>query len=148
MRMRQIFTASFMLLLITMCVEAQPREQQERRRMDPQEFQRRARQEMTRVAEFTSDEETVFFELYTEMREKQRQMGQQVHELKKKEATADNIMKIKKLQVEMAELEQSYYKRILKVIPPEKVWRVMKAEDEFHRRMVRGKRREGKEKGR
>ena len=44
----------------------------------------------------------------------------------------------------MAKLEQDCYKRILKVIPAEKVLKVMKAEDDFHRRMVQGSRRRGK----
>ena len=55
-------------------------------------------------------------------------------------ACAETISKIKRLQVEMAELEESYYKRFLKAIPAEKVMKVMKAEDDFHRRMVRGQR--------
>lgn len=40
----------------------------------------------------------------------------------------------------MAQLEESYYKRILKTVPAEKVFKVMSAEDDFHRRMVQGQR--------
>ena len=40
----------------------------------------------------------------------------------------------------MAEVEQEYYKRILKVVPANKVIKVMRAEDNFHRRMVQNNR--------
>lgn len=114
-------------------------------RMEPKEFQHRIRQELTRVAGFTQEEEEKFFSLYTEMRDKQRQVGRQIHALKKEQPQSakeysSTIARIKQLQVEMSKVEQSYYKRILAAIPAEKVWLVMKAEDEFHRRMVRGKR--------
>jgi hypothetical protein len=36
----------------------------------------------------------------------------------------------------MSKLESDYYKRIIKVVPPEKVLKLMRAEDGVYRRMV------------
>lgn len=144
MNMKKIFLIT-LLSVMQLTLFAQPKDTSGGPRMDPKEFQHRMRQEMTRVAGFTEEEEETFFSLYTEMREKQRLIGRQIHELKKTKPQstkdfANTITRIKQLQVEMSQVERTYYKRIVSAIPAEKVWLVMKAEDEFHRRMVRGKR--------
>ena len=111
-------------------------------RFDPKEFQQRMEAELTRQAGLTPEEAKLFFPLYKEMKEKQRNIGVQIHELKKgqkDDATcAATIARIKQLQVESAQLEQTYYKRLVEAVPASKVFKVMKAEDDFHRRMVQG----------
>ena len=46
------------------------------------------------------------------------------------------IQKIKKLGVEMAEIEAEYYKKLCGAVSPKKVYRAMQAEDRFHRKML------------
>ena len=134
---------TLMLALATMMVAAQPQEQsQDGPRFDPREFQQMVEQMLTKAGDLTDDEAKAFFPLYKEMRQKQRQLVEQIRELKHStpadaKATAATILKIKSLQVDMAEIEQDYYKRILRKVPAEKVFKMMKAEDDFHRRMVK-----------
>ena len=143
--MKQIIITA-MFVLMPMLAMTQPSEQsQDGPRFDPQRFEQMVEQTLTKAGELSPDEARTFFPLYKEMREKQRTMGREVHELKcshpaDAKACSATIAKIKRLQVEMAELEQSYYKRFLRVVSPEKLFRMMKAEDDFHRRMVRGER--------
>ena len=134
-----------MMMFVSLCGWTQPQEPRGDRRFDPAKFQQMVEESLTKAASLNADEAKVFFPLYNEMRQKQREMGKKIHELKKQPLTdakkySETILKIKQLQVDMAELEQSYYKRMLKVVPPEKVFKVMKAEDDFHRRMVQGQR--------
>jgi hypothetical protein len=118
-------------------------------RFNKKEFQQRMEAELTKKAELTPEEAKLFFPIYNELKEKQRGYFHQIHELKKKAggdegAYAATIARIKELQVESAQLEQNYYRRLVEVIPASKVFKVMKAEDDFHRRMVQGPERQRK----
>lgn len=132
-----------MFVLAAAVATAQPEGQpQDAPRFDPQAFQQMVEKELTKAGSLTTEEAQAFFPLYNDMRQKQREMGRQIRDLKcsapaDAKAAAATIMKIKSLQVEMSEIEQDYYKRILRKVPAEKVFRMMKAEDDFHRRMVR-----------
>lgn len=138
---RNIFL--LMLMFMPLLTWAQP--QGGDRPFDPVKFQKMVEESLTKAACFTPEEAKAFFPLYNEMRTKQRELGTQIHNFKKNikgDANAYNetILKIKCLQVQSAQIEESYYKRMLKAVPAEKVFKVMKAEDDFHRRMVRGNR--------
>lgn len=120
------------------------------RRFDPEKFQKMVEESLTKAAALTPEEAKAFFPIYNEMRKKQREMGQQIHELKKAPGIDENaytqtIEKINQMKVDMAKLEQDAYKRLIKAVPAEKVFKVMKAEDDFHRRMVQGRRGNGPE---
>lgn len=134
-----------LMALFTMSLMAQQNSEQGKPRFDPKEFQQRMEEALTRQAELTPDEAKAFFPIYKEMKEKQRGIGVQIHQLKTQckpdeAAYTAAITKIKQLLVESAQLEQSYYRRLLEVVPASKVFKVMKAEDDFHRRMVQGQR--------
>ena len=135
-----------LMALLTISLWAQQNNESGKPRFDPKEFQQRMEAELTRQAGLTAEEAKLFFPLYKEMKEKQRGIGQQIHELKKKcqcedEAVcATTVAKIKQLQVESAQTEQAYYRRLVEVVPATKVFAVIKAEDDFHRRMVQGPR--------
>lgn len=149
--MRKRWLTMALLVCFTIGVVAQNPAHGERK-FDPQKFQQMVEGQLTKDAELTMDEAKAFFPLYNEMREKQRAIGEQIHRLKKEQTAdektcAEKVTRIKQLQVDMAKLEQDYYKRILKVIPAEKVLKVMKAEDDFHRKMVQGSRRREKSGG-
>lgn len=140
---------TLILSLSTVMLTAQPQPQHERPRFDPQKFQQMVERELTQVADLTPVEAKAFFPLYNEMRKKQRELGRQIRILKSTptpddKAYANIIARIMSLKVEMAELEQSYYKRFIEIVPPEKLFKMMCAEDEFHRRMVRGSHRKRK----
>lgn len=141
--MRYLFIA--LISLVPLMGMAQPQGPRGDRQFDPQKFQQMVEESLTKAANLTPEEAKAFFPLYNEMRAKQREMGQQIHQLKQRcagdaKACSSTILRIKQLQVDMASLGKSYYERMLKVVPPEKVFKVMEAEDEFHRRMVQGQR--------
>lgn len=120
----------------------QPKQQQQPR-FDPEQFQQNMLMIITREAGLTPAESQAFIPLYKEMRKEERVMSGKILELKTKKYNAEKeylnaLTKIKSLQVEMAELEASYYKRISKVISAEKMFKLMLAEDRFHRQLVRG----------
>ena len=136
-----------LMALFTISLSAQTPEPG-RPRFDPKEFQQRMEVELTRQAGLSADEAQVFFPLYKEMKEKQRNISRQIHELKMQckqdddAACASAIARIKQLQVESQQMEQTYYKRLVDAVPASKVFKVMKAEDDFHRRMVQGGKRD------
>lgn len=139
------FLMTMFVVAVSLCALAQPNGQKGQPRFDPQKFQQMVEESLTKAASLTADEAKAFFPLYNEMRERQCKMGVQIYELKKNvkgdaKSYAEAIQKINQLKVDMAEVERDTYKRILKVVPAEKVFKVMKAEDEFHRRMVQGQR--------
>lgn len=140
---RTIFLLAMMLCSLTIC--AQPGQQNSAPRFDPQKYQQMIEESLTKAAGLTPDEAKAFFPLYNEMRAKQREIGKQIHDLKKNatcdaKQCAETIQKINQLKVDMAVVEQKYYKRMLNAVPADKVFKVIKADDEFHRRMVQGQR--------
>ncbi len=145
MTLRHIATIAIITLTAASTL-AQP-QPSHRPTMQPREFQHKIRQELTRQADFTAEEADAFFRIYNEMREQQRTLGQEIHQLKQQQPDTDAelstlILTIKQKQVAMAELEHDYYKRLLKAVPPAKLLRAMRAEDDIHRRIVQGRRRE------
>lgn len=138
-----------LLLSLFLCLAIsaqQPQRHAPQQRFNPQEFQQRMEQAITREAGLTTEEATAFFLLYNEMKQKQRELGEQVRTLKNQ--TTNNaaateadyqtaVRRIKQLQVEMAQLEQDYYDRLCRAVPAGKVFKAMQAEDRFHRNMVR-----------
>lgn len=135
-------------LIVVVCAAtlwAQPEPPQRQRHFDPVKFQQMVEEQLTKAADLTSEEAKAFFPLYKEMRGKQRELQKQMRELKRatpadEKDCVEKVTQVKTLQVEMATVEKDYYKRFCTVIPASKVLLVMKAEDEFHRRMIQGAR--------
>ena len=107
------------LILLSVATWAQPAQQQNRQpRFDPQKFQQMMEFELAKAAELTADEAKAFFPLYNELRKKQRDMGMQINQLK---ANAPTDSKGAATAVN-------------------KIIKVMRAEDNFHKRMVQNNR--------
>ena len=137
--LRRATCAILMLMAALTYVQAQPRGE----KFKPEEFRAKLEGYITKEVGLTSSEAKAFFPLFHEMKEKQRDLLDKIFQLKrnslasnatdKEYATA--IQKIKRLEVEKAEVEEQYYKKMCKTIPARKVFLVMKAEDKFHRKM-------------
>lgn len=134
------FILSFSFLLFGIALMAQ---QQQRGKFNPQEFKSKLESYVTAEAGFNSSEAQAFYPIYFEMKGKQRGLQRQIFMLKKNapQTGADKdysiiIQKIKDLGVEMAKLEVTYYKKLCQVVPPQKVYKAMCAEDQFHRKML------------
>ncbi len=135
------------LCLLGACLLALPLGAQEdnRKPFSPQDFVKELESFIVREACLTPSEATAFFPIFHELHDKQRAINWQLRELKKRSLPADAtdmdyyelIREINNLKIESAGLEDSYYKKMCRAIPAQKVHDAMKAEDKFHRRMLR-----------
>ena len=123
-----------------------------RGRFSPKEFRAHLEEYVSKEAGLTASEAKAFFPLFHEMKEKQFKTQDEIFRLKRNAPAgnasdkefANAIQKIKSLEVEKAEAEEMYYKKMCKAISARKVFLVMQAEDKFHRRMINNFNRQGR----
>lgn len=135
-----------LVILVNTNVFAQNPPRHKQPRFNPREYKERMEKFVSKHAEFTQEEASKFFPIFHEMKEKQREIMKQIQQKKfSKPASGasdkefqDVIMDIEKLKIQQAELEESYYKKMCKVVPAKKVFEAMIAEDLFHRNMLQG----------
>ena len=134
---------SLLLLLAPCSLLLTNAQQQQRGKFKPDEFKAKLESYVTAEAGFTQAEAQAFYPIYFEMKGKQRGLQRQIFQLKKNAPQAGDdkdytiiIQKIKDLGVEMAKLEVNYYKKMYAVVSPQKVYKAMCAEDQFHRKML------------
>ncbi|MCR4921042.1 MAG: hypothetical protein K5945_04950 [Bacteroidaceae bacterium] len=140
MNARKIFFVLGLLLIGSMGIMAQHKG---REHFNPDEFKQKMEQHIIQHAKLTPEEAGKFFPIFHEMKEKQHQLQEQIFKLKKEKPSfnatekdfQNAIMSIKSLNVQMAEVEETYYKRMCKAISAKKVYDAMNAEDAFYRRM-------------
>lgn len=140
MNARKIFFVLSLLLIGSIGVAAQPKGKPQ---FNPDEFKQKLEEHIVQNAKLTSEEAAKFFPIFHEMKKKQHELQEQMFKLKKNcpsPNAADKefqsiIMSIKRLNIEMAEVEETYYKRMCKTISAKKVYDAMNAEDAFYRRM-------------
>lgn len=119
--------------------------QEKHERISPQEFSKQMESFIVQEACLSPTEANAFFPIFHEMHKKQRGINWKISELKKRVLPANatdkdysNLIKeINSLKIESAELEETYYKKMCKVVSARKVHAAMQAEDNFHRRMLR-----------
>lgn len=122
-----------------------PQSQQNKNQLpkfDPQEFTKRMEGYIAMKAGLTKEESDKFFPIYREFKEKQRDLTFKQQRLQRekpaKDSDYDNVItQIAKLSVQIAQLEQTYYPKMCKVVPAKKVHAVLQAENDFHRDMIR-----------
>ena len=136
-----------MMAMLTSAL-AQPRGE----RFSPEEFRAHLEEFISKEAGLTASEGKAIFPIFHEMKEKQFKAQDKIFRLKRNgpasnasdKEFANAIQKIKNLEVEKAETEEEYYKKMCKVIPARKVFLMMRAEDKFHRRMLNNFNRQGR----
>ena len=142
--MRRFIYTLCLVLTTSLYTMAQNQENKGDGRFSREDFRARTEAYITKQVGFTPEDAKEFFALYNEMKSKQWEIQKKIFKLKKdnpsnnateKEYSAI-ILEIKRLNVEMAEVEESYYKRICKSVPASKVYAAMKMEDDFHRLML------------
>lgn len=115
-----------------------------KKHFSPQSFVKDMECFIKREANLSKNEADAFFPIFHEMHEKQRVLNREVMELKKKclPTEADDkeyqklVNEVNHLKIESAELENTYYRKMCKVVPAKKVFAAMKAKDKFHRKML------------
>lgn len=115
---------------------------QDKRGFDPKQFEADMEQYITTEAGLTSQEADAFFPLYREMRQEQRdifneeQRDRRFDENSEKECK-EFILANDVRDIKVKQLIQEYHKKFLEVLPATKVWRVLRAEEKFHRNMFK-----------
>lgn len=136
---RQLLLAC--LILTSLSASAQMHKD---KRMSPKEFRAKTEAFIGEKAGFTTEEAQKFFPIYHEMKGEQWKLMMEKGKLKQQKpgfASTDKeyatiINKIKDLNVEIAQIEETYYKRMCKAVPAKKVFMAMQAEDDFHRQAL------------
>lgn len=115
---------------------------QEPKKFDPAQFEADLEQFVTTEARLTPAESAEFFPLYREMRKKQmayfcdHRRWHYVDEADDK-ACADAIRRIDNNDIEIKRLQQAYHEKFLRILPASKVYRIIKAEEKFHRQQFK-----------
>lgn len=115
---------------------------------DPVRFQADLEQFITSQAALSPQSAAQFFPVYRELRRKQMAIFGEMKRFKHIDTTDDKaceeaIKQRDQLGVEMKKLQQTYHERFLQILPASTVFKILKAEDRFHRQYF-GKMQTGK----
>lgn len=127
------------LLLTVLTIGAQRNRE---KKFSPQKFQADLEQFIVKEACLTPSESAAFFPQYNEMKRKQRVVFDKQRRLDRSnpqsEADCRNAIKERdKLDLELKKIQQTYHNKFLNILSARKVFNVLKAEDRFHRRVLR-----------
>jgi len=111
-------------------------------KFSPEKYQADMEQYLAKEAGLTPQEAAAFFPLLREMQKKQRAIyNQMMAESKIKpadeKACKKVIQKRDQVELELKSIQQTYHNKFLSVLPASKVFDVIKAEDQFHRGLLR-----------
>jgi len=137
--MKRLFTTTCLLMLMTIGIQAQ---KEDNEKFSPEKFDAELKAFITKEASLTQQESASFFPIYKEMREKQHQLFERQRKLgKEKPQDEKSCLKIihdrDEVDVELKRVQKTYHERFLEVLSASKVYDIIKAEDRFHRRMMR-----------
>lgn len=126
------------LLLAAVAADAQDNKP----KFSPEKFRAEMEQFITKEACLTPKEAAAFFPVYDEMNKEQRVIFERMRRLGRNKPTdeagcRDAIKQRDKMDVELKKIQQSYHEKFLTVISASKLFDVIKAEEKFHRRMLK-----------
>ena len=137
--MQYRFLALFAMLMI--CIASVAEQPQGRKHPDgfnPKRFQAELEQFITTNACLTPREAAKFFPVYRQMGKKMRMIFDEMRRFRQvnpndNEACAEAIRRQDELDIQLKQLQQEYHSRFMTILPPNKVFSVIKAEERFHR---------------
>ena len=123
------------------------------------EFRKKMELFITEEAGLTPEDAQKFFPIFREMKEKQMKLGHKIKKLKKdpldddddnddddddkdEDEWAEAVIEIEEIKVKQAQIGETYIKRLCRIISGEKVFKALKAEDTFHRQILKNFRKE------
>lgn len=117
---------------------------QGQKRLSPEKFQEQLELFIIKEACLTQQESKSFLPLYREMRSKQKELFDRGKKLCRTKPAGESgcasaIKQQDKIDVELKKTQQTYHNKFLNVLPASKVFEIIKAEEKFHRRMLRKK---------
>lgn len=115
---------------------------QKKNNFDPVKFETDLEQFIASEVGLTPGEASAFFPVYREMRKKQLAYFGEERRLchvdpTDEKACAEAIRKRDKNDIELKVLQQTYHERFMTMLPATKVFRVLKAENKFHRQFFK-----------
>ncbi len=142
MKTKSLFIAALAALFLSLgTAYAQP----ENARFSPSDYKRKLESCLIKEASFTPEEWQKFFPIFHELRDKQRALNQEMHQLKrniKKDTATEKdyrelLDKLYDLKEKVADLESDYVEKMCKAVPASKVYKALNAESRFHRQMLK-----------
>ena len=114
----------------------------QQQRFSPEKYQADLEQYITKEACLTPQEASAFFPLFREMQKKQRALYNKMREdvrIKPTDEAACKkmIQKRDQVELELKSIQQTYHNMFFSVMPASKVFDVIKAEDQYHRGLLR-----------
>ena len=137
---------SILFILFMLCTTLVMQAQPERGKFNPEEFRAKLEEFITKKADLSNTEAQAFFPIFHKMKEEQRTLQTEIFKLKRNSPEENNlsekdyankIQRISELNIKMAQVQESYYTKMYKAVPAQKVYKAMLAEDIFHRMMLR-----------
>lgn len=116
---------------------------------NPIQFERELENYIEQTVRLSPSESAKFFPLYEEMRAKQRVYFQRDKKTRyvnpnDSKACERAVRQHDENELQLKRIQQTYHNKFLKILPANKVYQIIKAEKEFHkkkfRRAVRGRR--------
>ena len=112
------------------------------KQFDPAKFEAELEQHITTQAGLTPQEASRFFPIYREMRKKQMALMGSDRRHKHVDpnddkACAEAIRQHDSKDIEVKELQQAFHNKFLKILPAGKVFRIIRAEEQFHRQVFK-----------
>lgn len=137
--MKQTVIILILQLFMVVSVSAQGGHQ----KFSPEKFDADMEKFVTEQAKLTQQEADKFFPLFREMHKKQRAVYHKIRQATRQQPADDKacettLKECDKLNIELRQIEQSYHQKMMKAVPAKKVYDAIMAENNFHRRMMRG----------
>ncbi|MGN0221781.1 MAG: hypothetical protein ACI4BA_06645 [Prevotella sp.] len=110
--------------------------------MSPHDYQKALIDFIVKEAELNAQEQATFIPLYKKFGAQKRVVFDKRKNLGRKKPQSEKecrevIQQQDKYDLEIKEIEQQYHNKILEKIPANKVYDILKAEDRFHRKMLK-----------
>ena len=129
-------------MMLSLSISAQGFGQQNQQRFSPEKFEADLQEYITKEAKLTPQEAGKFFPVYKEMQEKQRALfARQLELANVKPADEQGCMKVIKesddIDLDLKRIQKNYHARFMEMMSASKVYDILKAEQNFHRRTMR-----------
>ena len=147
--MKRLTSIIFSLVFVLTAVAQEQRPPQQK--FSPERFQADLEQYITKHACLSQKEAAKFFPIYKEMQAKQRVIYERQRQLDKVKPADEKgcetaIRQRDEYDLELKRIQQTYHNKFLTVLSASKLYDVLKAENGFHRQMLRNAGHHGKKK--
>lgn len=113
------------------------------KKFSPEKFNAALEKYIVQEANLNQEEASKILPLLKEMHDRQRVVYSKMRKLNKEKLTtekecAEAIKQYDKMNIELKHIEHGYHKKMMLEVSALKVYDVIKAENRFHRRMIKG----------